>query len=496
MKLRDLLLALPVYELRGEGDIDIDGIELDSRRVGGGELFVCLEGLASNGHDFAATAVNQGAAALLAKRFLPELAATPQVVVADPREAMARAAAAFFSHPSRSLELVGVTGTNGKTTVTHFVQALGEAAGQRAEVLGTLGGKVGTDYQSTGFTTPEAPALQKYLREAVDRGTQWLAMEVSSHALAQKRVFGTDFSAVVFTNLTRDHLDFHGTMEAYFESKALLFSEAGRGSSRPTVAVLNLEDPAGQLLAGRVTGTKVTYGFGRGADYRAHDVRTSPEFTTYTLSTPRGRASVRLSLPGRFNILNALAAQAAGMERGLTLDAAVEGAKALKRVPGRMERVTGSQPFSVLVDYAHTPDALEHALGAARSFTSGKLIVVFGCGGDRDKGKRPEMGRVAAREADRIVLTSDNPRSEDPEAILDAIERGLLDSTVPYLRESDRAKAIRIALDHAHAGDTVLIAGKGHEHYQILGSTTLPFDDRVVAARVLKELGFDVDDPS
>jgi len=350
MKLRDLLLALPAYELRGEGDIDINGIELDSRQVGGGELFVCLEGLASNGHDFAATAVNQGAAALLAKRFLPELAATPQVVVADPREAMARAAAAFFSHPSRSLELVGVTGTNGKTTVTHFVQALGEAAGQRAEVLGTLGGKVGADYQSTGFTTPEAPALQKYLREAVDRGTQWLAMEVSSHALAQKRVFGTDFSAVVFTNLTRDHLDFHGTMEAYFESKALLFSEAGRGSSRPAVAVLNLEDPAGQLLAGRVTGTKVTYGFGRGADYRAHDVRTSPEFTTYTLSTPRGRASVRLSLPGRFNILNALAAQAAGMERGLTLDAAVEGAKALKRVPGRMERVTGSQPFSVVAE--------------------------------------------------------------------------------------------------------------------------------------------------
>ena len=495
MKLRDLLSALPAYELRGEGDVDIRGIELDSRRVGGGELFVCLEGLASNGHDFAATAVNQGAAALLAKRFLPELAATPQVVVADPREAMARAAAAFFSHPSRSLELVGVTGTNGKTTVTHFVQSVAEAAGKRAEVLGTLGGKVGGDYTSTGFTTPEAPALQKYLREAVLRGTEWLAMEVSSHALAQRRVFGTDFGAVVFTNLTRDHLDFHGTMEGYFEAKALLFSEDGRGSSRPAVAVLNLEDPAGQVLAGRVTGKKVTYGFGRGTDYRAHDVRTSPEYTTYALSTPQGRANVRLTLPGRFNILNALAAQAAGMERGLTLEAAVKGAETLNRVPGRMERVTGSQPFSVFVDYAHTPDALEHALHAARNFTSGRLIVVFGCGGDRDQGKRPEMGRVAARESDRIVLTSDNPRSENPETILDEIERGVRESTVPYLRESDRAKAIRIALDHAQAGDTILIAGKGHENYQIIGQTTLPFDDRVVAAHVLRELGFHVDDP-
>jgi len=496
MRLRDLLSALPDYELKGDGDVDIRGIELDSRRVGGGELFVCLEGLASNGHDFAATAVNHGAAALLAKRFLPELASTPQVVVADPREAMARAAAAFFSHPSRALELCGVTGTNGKTTVTHFVQSVAEAAGQRAEVLGTLGGKGGGDYQATGFTTPEAPALQKYLREAVDRGTQWLAMEVSSHALAQRRVFGTEFSVVVFTNLTRDHLDFHGTMEAYFESKALLFSNEGRGSSRPAVAVLNLEDPAGQMLAGRVTGKKVTYGFGRGTDYRAHDVRTSPEVTTYALSTPQGRASVRLSLPGRFNILNALAAQAAGMERGLSLESAVKGAESLSRVPGRMERVIGAQPFSVFVDYAHTPDALEHALDASRSFTTGKLIVVFGCGGDRDQGKRPEMGRVAARRADQIVLTSDNPRSEDPEAILDAIEQGVRGSTVPYVRESDRAKAIHIALDHAHAGDTVLIAGKGHEHYQIVGKTTLPFDDRVVAAHVLRELGFDVDDPS
>ncbi|HET9235391.1 MAG TPA: UDP-N-acetylmuramoyl-L-alanyl-D-glutamate--2,6-diaminopimelate ligase [Candidatus Eisenbacteria bacterium] len=495
MKLRDLLAALPDYDLKGEGNVDIRGIELDSRRVGGGELFVCLEGLASNGHDFAATAVNQGAAALLVGRHLPDLATTPQVVVGDPRKAMALAAAAFFSHPSRFLELCGVTGTNGKTTVTHLVQAVATAAGRRAEVLGTLGSKVGTEYRVTGFTTPEAPALQKYLREAVERKTEWLAMEVSSHALAQARVFGTDFSTVVFTNLTRDHLDFHGTMESYFEAKARLFSPDGRGSEREAVAVLNLEDPAGQVLAGKVTGPKATYGFGRGSDYRAYDLRTSAASTGYTLSTPHGRSPVELHLPGRFNVLNALAAQAAGMERGLSLEAAVRGVESVTRVPGRMEQVTGSQTFAVVVDYAHTPDALEHALRAARSFTAGKLIVVFGCGGERDRGKRPEMGRVAGREADRIVLTSDNPRTEDPDAILDAIEEGVKGMTVPYLRERDRARAIALALEHARPGDTVLIAGKGHENYQIIGSTTLPFDDRLVAVEVLRRLGFHADDP-
>jgi len=495
MRLRDLLEAVPVYEFRGEQDVEISAIELDSRRVGGGELFVCLEGLASDGHDFAATAVVHGAAALLVRRPLPEVAGTPQIVVSDPREVMARMGGALFSHPSRFLEIVGVTGTNGKTTVTHLVQATALAAGRRADVLGTLGNRVGPEYRSTGFTTPEAPTLQRLFRDAVDRGTEWLAMEVSSHALAQKRVFGTEFAAVVFTNLTRDHLDFHGSMEAYFEAKALLFSPEGRGSAREPVAVLNLEDPAGQVLAGRIEGRKVTYGLGRGADYRAHELRTTPEGTAYALSTPAGRASVHLRLPGRFNVLNALAAQTAGLELGLPLDAVVTGVESVERVPGRMERVAGSQPFTVLVDYAHTPDALEHALRAARGFTSGRLAVVFGCGGERDRGKRPEMGRVAALGADRVVVTSDNPRGENPETILDEIFAGLVDSAVPALREIDRARAIRLALEHARPGDTVLLAGKGHERTQILGDRTVAFDDREVAARVLREIGFDADDP-
>jgi UDP-N-acetylmuramoyl-L-alanyl-D-glutamate--2,6-diaminopimelate ligase len=383
-----------------------------------------------------------------------------------------------------------VTGTNGKTTVTHLVHAAATAAGRRSEVLGTLGSGGGAAYRSTGFTTPEAPVLQRVFRDAADRGVQWLAMEVSSHALVQQRVFGTEFAAAVFTNLTRDHLDYHGSMEAYFEAKALLFSPQGRGSAREPVAVLNLEDPAGRALAGRIEGRKVTYGYGHGTDYRAHELRTTPEGSTYALSTPSGRASVRIRLPGRFNVLNALAAQATALELGLPLEAVVRGVESVTRVPGRMERVQGSQPFTVLVDYAHTPDALEHALRAARGFTSGRLTVVFGCGGDRDRGKRPEMGRVAGNAADRVVMTSDNPRREDPERILDEIE-----APAAVLRESDRARAIRMALELARPGDTVLIAGKGHEREQIFGDRSIPFDDRVVAAGVLREMGFDANDP-
>lgn len=494
MRLGSLLEALPRHELRGDADVEIGSIELDSRRVGGGELFVCLEGLARNGHDFAAAAVANGAAALLVGRPVPEAGTVPQVVVEDAREAMARLAAAFYGHPSRSLCVVGVTGTNGKTTVTHLIEGVAEQAGRRAELLGTLGSRGQGGYRSTGFTTPEAPVLQRLFREAVDRGTEWLAMEVSSHALAQKRTFATDFKAVVFTNLTQDHLDYHGDMEGYYQAKALLFRRDTRGSDEDAVAVLNLEDPAGRRLAGTADGRLVTYGFSGGADYRARRLRTGNEGTRYQLVTPSGRRDVRLRLLGRFNVLNALAAQAAAMELGLGLDDVVAGVEALRRIPGRMEPVPGSQPFRVIVDFAHTPDALGQALRAVREFTSGELTVVFGCGGDRDPGKRPRMGRVAVSLADRVVLTSDNPRSEDPEAILDAVAAGAAGAAVPVLRETDRARAIRLALEAARPGDTVLIAGKGHETVQVIGETKHPFDDRLVARGALKEIGFDVDD--
>jgi UDP-N-acetylmuramoyl-L-alanyl-D-glutamate--2,6-diaminopimelate ligase len=494
MKLSRLLTALPQVTLRGDSDIDVLDIELDSRRVGGGELFVCLEGLARNGHDFAAAAVAKGARALVVRNPVPGVEGVPQLVVPDTRDAMARLAAAFFSHPSRAVSVAGVTGTNGKTTVTHVMRAVGTEAGKRTEVVGTLGSSAGTGYRETGFTTPEAPGLQRLFREAADRGTEWLAIEVSSHALAQKRSFATDFAAVVFTNLTRDHLDYHRDMEHYLAAKAQLFTREGRGSDADTVAVINIEDPAGARLAGLADGKTVTYGRGRGADYRAHRLRVGPTETRYELVTPRGRGEVCLGLLGDFNVLNALAAQAAAMEMGAPLSAAVLGAGRVDRVPGRLEPVPGTQPFLVLVDYAHTPDALEHALRSVRRMAAGRVLVVFGCGGDRDPGKRPEMGRVAATRADVVVVTSDNPRHEDPESIMNAVVAGTRGGPARVYREPDRARAIRLALEQASAGDAVLLAGKGHETVQITGDDRIPFDDRRVAAAVLKEIGFDADD--
>jgi UDP-N-acetylmuramoyl-L-alanyl-D-glutamate--2,6-diaminopimelate ligase len=460
--------------------------------VAGGEKFVCLDGLARNGHDFAATAVSQGAVALVVDHPLP-VAGAAQVVVPDTREAAARLAAAFHGHPSRRLSVIGVTGTNGKTTVTHLLRGIAEAAGIPAAVLGTLGGLTGGGYHATGYTTPEAPELQAFLRDAALEGRRWVAMEVSSHALVQKRAFATTFAAVVFTNLSRDHLDYHGTMEAYFEAKALLFSRSGRGSGKDAVAVVNLEDPLGRTLAARTTDRVAGYGFGPEASYRALDVETGPGGTRYVLQAPGGRVEVRLALVGRYNVLNALAAQATALELGVRLPAAARGAAAVARVPGRLEPVEGSQPFLVLVDYAHTPDALERTLEAVRGIARGRLHLVFGCGGDRDRGKRPEMGRVAAAMADRVIVTSDNPRSEDPETILDEILAGVGGAT-HVERLADREAAIRAAVRGAAPGDVVLLAGKGHEREQITGRDRRPFDDRSVAAAALRDMGFDVDD--
>ncbi len=494
MRLRYLLHALPGYELEGgDPDLDVRLIEFDSRRVGGGELFVCLEGLARNGHDFAVAAVARGAVALVVTRLLADLSQVPQVVVPDTREAMAQLAAAFFSHPARSMNVVGVTGTNGKTTVTHLIHAVVKESGNSVEIMGTMGTRVGETYASTGFTTPESTDLQRLLRESVDRGTSWVAMEVSSHALTQKRTFATDFSAVVFTNLTEDHLDYHGDMNRYLAAKEMLFDPESRGTEGDVVAVINTDDPAGEQIAGRTHDRVVTYGMGGGADYRARHLRTQNRGTHYELVTPQGSTGVELPLLGGFNVGNALAAQATAMELGLSLEIVTRGVEAVASIPGRMEVVRGNHPFLVVVDFAHTPDALDQALRAARAFTTGKLTVVFGCGGDRDREKRPRMGVVAGELADRVVVTSDNPRHEDPSAIIDEILAGM-PGGAGVLREEDRAQAIRGALRRAREGDTILLVGKGHETVQMIGDQRIPFDDRRVAAEVLREIGFDVDD--
>jgi UDP-N-acetylmuramoyl-L-alanyl-D-glutamate--2,6-diaminopimelate ligase len=452
------------------GDVQITAITYDSRSVAPGALFCCLRGARTDGHDHAPAAVAAGAAALLVDHPVPGVA-VPQVVVADTRAAMARVAAAFFGHPSRQLAVVGVTGTNGKTTVTHLLQAALSAAGTPTAVIGTL---------TQARTTPEAPDLQARLAALVAAGTGAVAMEVSSHALAQGRADGTWFSVAVFTNLSQDHLDYHGTMDEYFEAKAALFTP-----ERAALAVINADDPWGRVLGERAAAG--------GLAVRTYSLA---EAEPLDGSTFRWAGQVvRLRLPGRHNVANALAAATAARALGAEPAAVAEGLSSLATVPGRFEPVDAGQPFTVAVDYAHTPDALSGVLAAARETAGpdGRVLVVFGCGGERDRAKRPAMGEVAVRQADVAVLTSDNPRSEDPLAIIDEVRAGAEAAAARgaggrLVVEPDRRTAIARALGLAREGDAVVVAGKGHERTQVAGGRAVPFDDREVAREELERL--------
>ncbi len=463
--LLDVLGADP-RDARGDLSVVIDRVDYDSRSAGPGSLFCCVPGALVDGHLFAPQAVAQGAVALLVEHWVD--VDVPQVLVPSMRPAMARAADAVWDHPSQALQVIGVTGTNGKTTTTFLLQAIFEAAGRPCAVLGTLTGP---------RTTPEAPDLQAWFAARRDEGVIDVAMEVSSHALAMHRVDGTRFSAAVFTNLSRDHLDYHETMEAYFEAKARLFDPAFTDR-----AVVNLDDPHGRLLRDASTVPTIGYSFDDIADVRIGAARS--EFRW------RGRQIV-LRLGGRFNIANALAAAETALAVGIDETAIVTGLGRDLAIPGRFESVDEGQPFQVIVDFAHTPDALAQVLLAAREVAGDHRVhVVFGCGGDRDATKRPAMGAVAARGADRVVLTADNSRREDTRAIIEAVKDGYdkTDSAVAteLVVEPDRETAIAMVLDGAGAGDVVVIAGKGHETTQTIGDTVLPFDDRLVARRHLR----------
>ena len=462
----DLLDGLDVRDRRGDpATTPVTAVDFDSRRVGPGSLFCCVPGERTDGHRHAAQAVAAGATSLLCEHVL-DLDVT-QVVVGPGavRPAMATVAAAFWGHPARSLQTVGVTGTNGKTTVTQLVGSILGVAGRPTEVIGTLGGT---------RTTPESPDLQMYLAEAVAAGRRAVAMEVSSHALTQHRVDAIVFDVAAFTNLSRDHLDHHGSMDDYFEAKATLFAPG-----RYRHAVVLGDDPWGARLLDRLDPATTT-------DVRrdeATDVDLSVGASSFTW---RGRP-VRLPLTGRFNVDNALVAAACAVALGVDEEQVVAGLDAAPVVAGRMEVVGAGGPVAVVVDYAHTPAGLDEALHAVRALArDGRVLCVFGCGGDRDLGKRPEMGAVATRGADTVVLTSDNPRSEDPAAIIEAVRSGM-DGPADVVVEPDRAAAIRVAVDRARPGDVVLVAGKGHETVQVVGSRTLPFDDRVEAAAALAE---------
>jgi UDP-N-acetylmuramoyl-L-alanyl-D-glutamate--2,6-diaminopimelate ligase len=484
----------------------IAGVEYDSRRVKPGAVFVAMKGGTTDGNRYIDKALAAGALGIItdSAQAFDHLsvyhAGLPVLEVEHGRRALAQAAAAFFGHPAKKLSATGITGTNGKTTTAFLIESLLNAAARKSVLIGTIECHVAGEVRASLHTTPESRDLFELMAEGVSHGATELVTEVSSHALDQGRAFGIDFDVAVFTNLTRDHLDYHQTMERYFAAKKLLFD--GTVYPAPRAAVINANDPHAEELAAaaRKAGAEIrTYGVGgAGAgDWRAAQYTLTPAGATIDLETPAGSARLQSHLAGEVNILNLLAALAAAHARGVSFDSLVESVARLKPVPGRFQPIDAGQPFTVIVDYAHTDDALRNLTALARQMTASKepgagkrVLTLFGCGGDRDRTKRPKMGEAAGRGSDFVVATSDNPRSEDPRAILAEVEPGLQSTGVRYAMEPDRAVAIRLALEAAAPGDVVLLAGKGHEKEQVLADRTIPFDDAEVTRATLAELGY------
>jgi UDP-N-acetylmuramoyl-L-alanyl-D-glutamate--2,6-diaminopimelate ligase len=462
----------------GDADVEIASLAYDSRKAGPGTLFFCVVGEKRDGHEFAAQVIEAGAAALVVERELE--VAVPQIVVPSARAAMASFAAAFWGDPTAELKVVGVTGTNGKTTTAYLAREILEAAGIQTGLMGTVKQVVGGAEEAVERTTPEGIDLQETFRRMIGGGDKACAMEVSSHAMVLHRADAIHFDVAVFTNLTQDHLDFHADMEDYFAAKRLLFE------AEPGVRIVNVDDPYGRRLAAEFD--CLTFSAeGAAADYRATDVGFDAGGATFTVV---GKAGIRTGMPGHFNVANALGAFAAAEALGVDAETAAAGLAAAARVPGRFEPIDEGQGFAVLVDYAHTPDSIENVLRAARRLTDGRLISVFGAGGDRDKAKRPLMGRAGGVLSDLAIVTSDNPRSEDPEAIVAEVAAGAREGDAELVVEVDRHAAIALALGRAKPGDTVVIAGKGHEQGQEFeGGRKIPFDDREVAREELRKLG-------
>lgn len=495
LSFREALEGVDVLR-RIDREVAVCGVEYDSRRVGPGSVFVAMRGETTDGNQYIEQAVARGAVAVVTDSAAAYDATAngpldvALVEVRHGRRALAAIAANVFGHPERKLQLSGVTGTNGKTTTAYLLEQLLRAAGRVTALVGTIEYRVAGEVRPSPHTTPESRDLLALLAEGVERGVTEGVMEVSSHALEQGRVWGIPYDVAIFTNLTQDHLDYHGTMEAYFAAKRKLFD--GSQSPAPRVAVLNAEDDTEAVLAetARTAGSEiVTYGVSHG-DVQARDVAMRPNGMRFVLSALQGEATMDVALTGRVNVLNLLAASAAAMARGVTLAQIAEAAPKLKPVPGRFEAVDAGQPFTVVVDYAHTDDALKNVLALARDLVSsgdkaGRVLTVFGCGGDRDRTKRPRMGRAAAEASEIVVVTSDNPRSEDPRAIIDEILPGTAGKRATVEVEPDRAKAIALAVTKARAGDIVVIAGKGHERTQTIGGQVLPFDDVAVAREAL-----------
>jgi UDP-N-acetylmuramoyl-L-alanyl-D-glutamate--2,6-diaminopimelate ligase len=498
--LKDLLSHLPQKEVHGDTGVEVKGLAYHSAAVQEGFLFAAIRGMKDDGTRYLEDALARGARVVLLDRPL-ETRGPAQIVVPDVREALARLASAFYGNPSSSLTLIGITGTNGKTTTSYLLESILKEDGKKVGVMGTVNYRFQGRFFSAPTTTPESLDLQKNLQAMREAGVTHAVLEVSSHALDLHRVQGCEFDVALFTNLTRDHLDYHRSMEEYFRAKQLLFTQCLRESKKERrFAVLNVDDPKAEELVRMACGTAFRYGLERKGDLWARSYEEGPERLRFQLVTPRGPLEGESPLIGRHNLYNLLAAVSVAEVLKVPHRAILQGIAGLTRVPGRLERIPGGDGVRVFVDYAHTPDALERALETLQKGRGGRLIVVFGCGGDRDRGKRPQMGRVASAGSDLAVITSDNPRTEDPLRIVEEIEQGVDPQgrkkykTPPlsggweergYMVIPDRRAAIRAAIGAARAGDIVLIAGKGHEDYQILGEEKVHFDDREEAEEAL-----------
>lgn len=471
-------------------DIEIQKIHYDSRKIGPHDCFVAIRGTGTDGHNFVGSAIERGANVVVLENdaALPDSyfmhSGVAKVVVPDSRKALAILSANYFGHPTKAMKVVGVTGTNGKTTTTHLVRSILESAGMKAGLIGTIEYRIGDTIVPATHTTPESLELNELFAEMLRQGCSAVTMEVSSHALHQSRVFGLDFDVAVFTNLTQDHLDYHVTMDAYLQAKKILFDTLGPSAQ----AVTNIDDAQGQTIVSSTPATKVTYSAARSADVKAGKVNLRIEGTTFTIVHNNESTTISSPLVGRFNVYNMLAAFSAGVAMGIPKEIIRKGIENVQSVRGRFEKIRSPKGWTAIIDYAHTPDALEKCLRTIHDIlpreNRGKIITVFGAGGDRDKAKRPMMGAIAGELSDIAVVTSDNPRTENPESILEEIIKGLPKGT-KFIREVDRRTAIHKAIQAAEAGDVVLIAGKGHEDYQVLGTRKIHFSDREIVEEIL-----------
>jgi UDP-N-acetylmuramoyl-L-alanyl-D-glutamate--2,6-diaminopimelate ligase len=485
MKLQRLIEHLHLLTPYMGENPDITSIENDNRKVTPGSLFICIKGYTVDGHDFAGAAVQNGAVAILAERPLP--LDVPVIIVNDTARAMAVLGDAFYGQPTRKLHLIGITGTNGKTTTSHMIEKIFSDYGRKTGLIGTMYTKIANQTFETKNTTPESLTLQKTFGQMVNDGVDTCVMEVSSHALDLGRVHGCDFDVAVFTNLTQDHLDYHKTMEEYRRAKSLLFAQLGNtyNHERPKFAVLNADDPATTVFKRSTAACVITYGIDSPADIQAKNIKMTASGTEFDLMIGEETHSLQIQMIGKFSVYNTLAAIAASIVSGIKVTDVINSLETLPGVAGRMELVRAGQDYTVIVDYAHTPDSLENVLKTIRHFAQKRIFVIVGCGGDRDRTKRPLMAQIACQYGTNPIFTSDNPRSEDPNAIIKEMEAGVQGENYQVIQ--DRREAIHYAIGQASTEDVILIAGKGHETYQIIGSVVHDFDDRLVAAEAIKE---------